>query len=106
MPPPVITRNLAKGDKKGVAAQVAQVGFWIIAAQAGVALSLGIPGEGVMGLVGPHFVAGIVFLAVLLSVEVVVATAAVSEAGLVYVVRHRNLLISLPMVGIQDRHSI
>ncbi|API59857.1 polysaccharide biosynthesis protein [Tardibacter chloracetimidivorans] len=98
---PVITRNLAKGDKKGVAAQVAQVGFWIIAAQAGVALALGIPGEGVMGLVGPHFVAGIVILAVLLSVEVVAATAAVSEAGLVYVARHRNLMISLLMVGIQ-----
>src|SRR3546814_20501421 len=54
-----------------------------------------------MGLVGPHFVAGIVILAVLLSVEVVAATAAVSEAGLVYVARHRNLMISLLMVGIQ-----
>src|SRR3546814_20210 len=103
---PVITRNLAKGDKKGVAAQVAQVGFWIIAAQAGVALALGIPGEGVMGLVGPHFVAGIVILAVLLSVEVVAATAAVSEAGLVYVARHRNLMISLLMVGIQIALSL
>src|SRR3546814_12858279 len=66
-----------------------------------VALALGIPGEGVMGLVGPHFVAGIVILAVLLSVEVVAATAAVSDAGLVYVARHRNLMISLLMVGIQ-----
>src|SRR3546814_6079266 len=32
---PVITRNLAKNDKKAVAAQIAQVGFWIIAAQTG-----------------------------------------------------------------------
>src|SRR3546814_12133205 len=62
---PVITRNLAKGDKKGVAAQVEQVGFWIIAAQAGVAIGLGIPGGGVMGLVGTHFVAGLVIRAVL-----------------------------------------
>jgi O-antigen/teichoic acid export membrane protein len=98
---PVITRNLAKGDKQAVAAQVAQVGFWIIAAQAGVALALGIPGEAVMGLVGPHFVDGIWILGVLLLVEVVAATAAVSEAGLVYVARHRNLVISLLMIGVQ-----
>lgn len=98
---PVITRNLAMGDKKAVAAQVAQVGFWIIAAQVGVALALGIPGEAVMGLVGPHFVDGIVILAVLLAVEAVAATAAVSESALVYVARHRNLMISLLMVTVQ-----
>jgi len=98
---PVITRNLAKGDRQAVAAQVAQVGFWIIAAQAGVALALGIPGQGVMGLVGPNFVSGVVILAVLLSAEVIAATAAVSEAALVYVARHRNLMISLLMVAAQ-----
>src|SRR3546814_3886062 len=93
--------------KKAVAAQIAQVGFWIIAAQTGVALALGIPGEAVMGLVGPNFVPGIVILAVLLSVEIVAATAAVSEAALVYVARHRNLMISLLMLGVQvgDRKS-
>src|SRR3546814_3546634 len=47
---PVITRNLAEKRLGAVAAQVSQVGFWIIAAQAGVALALGIPGEAVMGL--------------------------------------------------------
>lgn len=98
---PVITRNLAKGDTGAVAAQVAQVGFWIIAAQTAVALALGIPGEAVMGLVGPHFVGGIVILAVLLSVEAVAATAAVSESALIYVARHRNLMISLLAVGMQ-----
>ena len=55
---PVIARNLAAGDKKAVARQVRQVGFWVIGAQMAVALALGIPGEGVMGLVGPAFVAG------------------------------------------------
>jgi hypothetical protein len=55
---PVITRNLAEGRLDAIAAQVSQVGFWIIAAQIGVALALGIPGEAVMGLVGPEFVHG------------------------------------------------
>ena len=49
---PVITQKLAEGDKQAVAKQVRQVGFWIIAAQAAIALALGIPGEAVMGLVG------------------------------------------------------
>ena len=98
---PVITRNLEAGNRKAVAKQVAQVGFWIIAAQAGIGLALGIPGEGVMGLVGPNFVAGTIALAFLLIAEVVAATAAVSEAALVYVARHLNLWISMGMIGIQ-----
>jgi O-antigen/teichoic acid export membrane protein len=98
---PVITQRLAEGDKAAVARQVRQVGFWIIAAQAGIGLSLGIPGEAVMGLVGPAFVGGTAALAFLLAAEVVAATAAVSEAALVYVARHRNLLISLLMVATQ-----
>lgn len=98
---PVITRSLEAGDRGGVARQVAQVGFWIIAAQAGVALALGIPGEAVMGLVGPNFVGGTGALAFLLAAEVVAATAAVSEAALVYIARHRNLMISLAMVVVQ-----
>ncbi len=98
---PVITRNLEAGQRKAVAQQVRQVGFWIIAAQAAVGLALGIPGEGVMGLVGPHFVAGVWALSFLLLAEVVAATAAVSEAALVYVARHLNLMVSLGMIGIQ-----
>ena len=98
---PVITQKLAEGDKAAVARQVRQVGFWIIAAQAGIALSLGIPGEAVMGLVGPAFVGGTAALAFLLAAEVVAATAAVSEAALVYVARHRNLLISMLMLVVQ-----
>ncbi|MBA3676152.1 MAG: lipopolysaccharide biosynthesis protein [Sphingosinicella sp.] len=103
---PVITQKLAEGDKKAVAAQVRQVGFWIIAAQMGVALALGIPGEAVMGLVGAAFIGGTGALAFLLGAEAVAATAAVSESALVYVARHRNLMISTFMVVVQASLSV
>jgi hypothetical protein len=92
---------LKEGDLKAVAKQVRQVGFWVIAAQAAVALALGIPGESVMRVVGPEFVGGTGALAFLLAAEVVAATAALSEAALVYVARHRNLVISTLMISIQ-----
>ena len=98
---PVIARNLKVGDKGAVAKQVRQVGFWVIGAQLGVALALAIPGEAVMGLVGPAFVAGTAALAFLLAAEVVAAMAAVSEAALIYVARHRNMLISLAMLALE-----
>ena len=98
---PVITRNLAENNLHAIARQVSQVGFWIIAAQAGIALALGIPGEAVMGLVGPNFVGGTGALAFLLAAEVVAATAVVSESALVYMARHRNLAISLAMIAVQ-----
>ena len=98
---PVITQKLSEGDLPAVAQQVRQVGFWVISAQMGIALALAIPGEAVMGLVGPEFVAGTAALAFLLFAEVVAATAAVSEGALVYVARIRNLLISLLMVATQ-----
>ncbi len=98
---PVIARNVAGGDHGAVARQVRQVGFWVIAAQLGVALALAIPGEGVMGLVGPEFVAGTAALAFLLFAEVVAAMAAVSEAALIYLARLRNMLISMGMIALQ-----
>ncbi len=98
---PVITRNLKEKNYDAIAKQVRQVGFWIIAAQAGIALALGVPGEGVMGLVGPNFVGGTGALAFLLLAEVVAATAVVSEAALVYVARKRNLAISLGTIALQ-----
>ncbi len=98
---PVITRNLEEGKLREIAQQVSQVGFWIIAAQAGVALALAIPGEAVMGLVGPDYVGGTGAMALLLIAEVVAATAVVSESVLVYVARHRNLLLSLAMLAVQ-----
>ena len=98
---PVITRNLKDGNYGAIAAQVRQVGFWIIAAQAGIALALGIPGEAMMGLGGPDYVGGTAALAFLLAAEVVAATAVVSEAALVYMARKRNLALSLATIGIQ-----
>jgi O-antigen/teichoic acid export membrane protein len=98
---PVITRNLKERNYAAIARQVCQVGFWITAAQAGIALALGIPGEGVMGLVGPTFVGGTAALAFLLSAEVVAATAVVSEAALIYVARVRNLTISVATIIFQ-----
>ncbi len=98
---PVITRNLKEGNLAAIARQVCQVGFWIIAAQAGIALALGLPGEAVMGLVGPGFVGGTGALAFLLAAEVVAATAVVSEAALIYVARFRNLVVSLGTIGLQ-----
>jgi len=103
---PVITRNLEAGNMKAIAKQVSQVGFWIIAAQIGIALALAIPGEAVMGLVGPNFVGGTGALAFLLAAEAVAATAVVSESALVYIARHRNLLISLSMLLLQAGLSL
>ncbi len=98
---PVITRNLKARNFPAIAKQVCQVGFWITAAQAGIALALGIPGEGVMGLVGPEFVGGTGALAFLLAAEVVAATAVVSEAALIYMARVRNLFVSLATIALQ-----
>ncbi len=103
---PVITRNLQTRNYGEIAKQVGQVGFWIIAAQAGIALALGIPGEAVMGLVGPEFVGGTGALAFLLAAEVAAATAVVSESALVYMARHRNLMISVGMLAVQALLSV
>ena len=59
-----------------------------------------------MGLVGPEFVSGTAALAFLLAAEVVAATAVVSEAALVYVARHRNLLISIATLALQAGLSV
>jgi O-antigen/teichoic acid export membrane protein len=103
---PVITRNLKEKNYAAIAKQVCQVGFWITAAQAGIALALGIPGEAVMGLVGPNFVGGTGALAFLLLAEVVAATAVVSEAALIYVARVRNLWISLATIALQGALTV
>ena len=103
---PVITRNLKEGNFAAISQQIRQVGFWIIAAQVGVALALGITGEGVMGLTGPEFVGGSGALIVLLIAEVIASTAAVSEAALIYVNRIRNMLISLLTVVLQCAFTI
>jgi O-antigen/teichoic acid export membrane protein len=98
---PVITRSLKDRDYKAIAHQVCQVGFWIVAAQVGIALALGIPGEAVIGLIGPAFVGGTAALAFLLAAEVMAATAVVSEAALVYLARFQNLMISVATITLQ-----
>nr|WP_143736762.1 lipopolysaccharide biosynthesis protein [Erythrobacter dokdonensis] len=98
---PVITKNLRIGNMEAIAAQVRQVGFWIIAVQLGIALVLAIPGEAVMGLWGPDYVAGTATLAFLLAAEVVASMAVVSESVLVYIARKRNLAISVGIIALQ-----
>ena len=103
---PVITKNLKTGNFKAIAAQVRQVGFWIIALQLGIALALAIPGEAVMGLGGPAIVGGTGAFAILLAAEVVASMAVVSESVLVYIARKRNLAISVGIITLQGALTI
>ncbi|MEO6358955.1 MAG: oligosaccharide flippase family protein [Sphingomicrobium sp.] len=103
---PVISRNIEAGDNAAVAKQVRQVGFWVIAAQTAVALALAIPGEAVLGLVGPVFVTGTAALAFLLFAEVVASTATVSESALIYCARKRNMMLSFLMIGLQAAFTV
>ena len=103
---PVISRGVADRRFHDVAAQVAQVGFWVLAAQTGVALALGIPSEAVLGLAGPGFVAGTVALGLLLAAEVVASTAVTSESALIYLAPRKNFAISLVMIALQGGLSL
>lgn len=98
---PAIARKIAAGDRLSVAKQVRQVTYWIIAAQLGIALALGIPGHAVMGLVGSGFTGGTAMLGFLLAAEVIAAMAVVSESALIYVARTQNMMISLVMLALE-----
>lgn len=98
---PAIARNIAAGDRLSVAQQVRQVTYWIIAAQLGIALALGIPGRAVMALVGSGFTGGTAMLGLLLAAEVIAAAAVVSEAALIFVARTQNMMISLVMLALE-----
>ncbi|MFZ5748658.1 MAG: lipopolysaccharide biosynthesis protein [Pseudomonadota bacterium] len=98
---PVTTTSLSKGNLKAVARQVRQVGFWIIAAQAALTCMFAIPAEGVMGLIGPEFVTGATALCILLIAEILASPGSVCEVGLVYIARHRNLVISVLVLALQ-----
>ncbi len=98
---PVITKSLGDDDRLGVARQIRQVGFWVVAAQVGLALMGSIPAKGVMGVVGPQFVLGAIALVFLLFAEVVAVTGSVCESALVYVARRRNLMISVGVLVVQ-----
>src|SRR4051812_42799680 len=98
---PAIVRKVAANDRGSIAGQVRQVAYWIIAAQLGIALALGIPGRAVMALVGSEFTSGTAMLTFLLAAEVIAATAVVSESALIYVARTRNMIISLIMLALE-----
>jgi O-antigen/teichoic acid export membrane protein len=98
---PVVTKSLADDDRKAVAKQVRQVGFWIVSAQAACLVVFAIPAEGVMGLIGPEFVVGAGAMCILLVAEVLASTGAVCETALVYIVRLRNLMISVAVLLLQ-----
>lgn len=98
---PVVTRSLARGDFAAIARQVRQVAFWIIAAQLALAITASIPREGVMATIGPQFTSGAAAMVFLLFAEVFASTGAVAESALVYMARHRNLLISMTMLAVQ-----
>ncbi|WP_082664423.1 lipopolysaccharide biosynthesis protein [Sphingomonas sp. HT-1] len=98
---PVITQSLAAGDRPAVARQVRQVGFWILCAQAGLAVLFSVPAEGVMGLLGREFVIGAGVLCILLFAEVFASPGAVCETALVYIARHTNLMISVGVLLLQ-----
>jgi O-antigen/teichoic acid export membrane protein len=98
---PAIARKITAGDRVSVAKQLRQVTYWIIAAQLGIALALGIPGHAVMGLVGSGFTGGTAMLGFLLAAEVIAAMAVVSESALIYVARTQNMIISLIMLALE-----
>ena len=98
---PVVTKSLADDDRTAVAKQVRQVGFWIVSAQAACLVVFAIPAEGVMGLIGPEFVVGAGAMCILLVAEVLASTGAVCETALVYIVRLRNLMISVAVLLLQ-----
>ena len=50
--PAIVRKHRGRTTGPAIAKQVRQVTYWIIAAQLGIALALGIPGRAVMGLVG------------------------------------------------------
>jgi O-antigen/teichoic acid export membrane protein len=98
---PAIARKIAAGDRSSVARQVRQVTYWIIAAQLGIGLALGIPGRAVMALVGSGFTGGTAMLGFLLAAEVIAASAFVCEAALIYVARKTNMILSLIMLALE-----
>ncbi|MET0240781.1 MAG: oligosaccharide flippase family protein [Sphingobium sp.] len=98
---PIIARNVAEKNYRAIGEHVSQVGFWIIAAQIGIALAVGIPGEAAMGVMGPQFVAGTAALIFLLAAEATAAPLVVAEAALVYLARGRNLWLSIATIALQ-----
>jgi O-antigen/teichoic acid export membrane protein len=98
---PVISHGVRDRDYAGIAGHLRQVGFWILSAQIGIAVTLGLTGEAVMNLIGEGFGSGTTILTLLLAAEVLYITGSISESALVYMARHRNLMLSLATLGVQ-----
>jgi hypothetical protein len=96
---PVITRNLKEGNLEAMPAGVSGR-FWITAAQAGIALALGIPGDGVLGWSGRNLPAD-AGAGLSAGRRGCAAPAVVSEAALIYIAPLRNLWLSLATIGLQ-----
>lgn len=92
---PLLATSLAKGDTTSVAGHVRQVAFWILAAQFGAVLALGLTARASMGLFGPAFAGGAAVLTLLLTVELLASQGVIAEAALIYVRRKTNLVIAL-----------
>ncbi len=103
---PLLTTSLAQGQRQVAAAHIRQTGFWIGAVQLGVVLALGFTAPASMGLFGPAFVAGAGVMAMLLTVELAAAQAAVAESALIYTARMTNLGWSLAGLAIQLAASL
>ncbi len=91
---PLLATAIAAGDKASVAAHVRQVAFWVLAAQFGSVLALGMTARASLGLFGPAFVGGAAVLATLLTVELFASQGAIAEAALIYLRRRTNLAIA------------
>ena len=91
---PLLATAIAAGDRHSVAAHVRQVAFWVLTAQFGSVLALGMTARASLGLFGPAFVAGAAVLATLLTVELLASQGAIAEAALIYLRRRTNLAIA------------
>lgn len=98
---PMLSTALKAGNPAEAAANIRQVGFWVLAFQIPVVLALGLPGEGVMGLFGPEFAVGAAVMALLLTAELAAATSSISEMGLIYARPRANLVVACAGLAVQ-----
>ncbi|WP_243453788.1 lipopolysaccharide biosynthesis protein [Sandaracinobacteroides saxicola] len=103
---PLLSQALARGDRVATAANLRQVGFWVLAFQVAAVLGLAFPGDGWMGLFGPAFPAGTMVMVTLLLVEVVASQASLAEAAMVYALPRLNFLLSAAAMLVQAALSL
>lgn len=91
---PMLSRALKADRPAEAAASLNQVGFWVLSFQIPVALALGLPAEGLLGLFGPAFAAGGLILALMLATELAAAGSGLAEMGLIFARPKANLAIA------------